>query len=291
MADPEDAEQTDEDAEQTDWDEVAARAWAVGTGAALGLPFGPLGVVGGAIAGALLEPVALNLLRFLSADAQRRSGEALSAACEASGLSAEDTLSRMFSDEKFRLLAGTAMVAAAHTTLEDKVRTLGRSLASGLLASDDAAIDIEQMIMLALADLEAPQLALLDLLVAWRPPQTGDETSPIRLDIPEHSHSQPSGREWSVNQRKWYVHAIQTYRPRLTPVFSSLVGTLERHGLVTYESNVDDSSAIRDESYDPELQRPYVEPTELGEHVWLRFYRAGMNLPHVWVASPPSPKG
>jgi hypothetical protein len=36
----------------------------------------------------------------------------------------------------------------------------------------------------------------------------------------EDSHSQPVDREWSG-----------TYRPRLTPVFASLAGTLQRHGL------------------------------------------------------------
>ena len=72
MTDSEDAEQLDEDAEQSDWIEVAAKAWAAGTGAALGLPFGPAGALGGAIAGTLLEPVARNLLQYLSADAKRR---------------------------------------------------------------------------------------------------------------------------------------------------------------------------------------------------------------------------
>ena len=49
------------------------------------------------------------------------------------------------------------------------MRTLGGSLAAGLLAEDDATIDTEQMIIAAIADIEAPQLAMLDLLVAWRP--------------------------------------------------------------------------------------------------------------------------
>ena len=74
-------------------------------------------------------------------------------------------------------------------------------------------------------------------------------------------------------------------------LFHGLVGTLQRHGLAIYESNVDNSSALRLESYKPDMQRPYVEPTELGEHVWLRFYKAGANVPDVWTASALSLEG
>jgi hypothetical protein len=304
MADDADSEQTD------DWAALAAKVWAAGTGAALGLPFGPPGAIGGAALGALLEPVARNLLKYLSGDARRRSGEVLSAACEASEFSTEDTLARMFSDEKSRLLAGTAIVAAAHTAWEDKVRTLGSSLASGLLASDDAEVDIEQMIMLAIADLEAPQLALLDLLVAWRPPLTVGERDPVRLDIPEYSHSRLRDRGWSVNERKWQNQLIRLYRPRLAPVLSSLVGSLQRHGLALFEDNsdreieqlkeaVENEATRRDqEQRSGRRQRRSMtafkvepvpgtwEPTELGEQVWLRFRDAGAKVPDVWASSP-----
>jgi hypothetical protein len=112
----------------------------------------------------------------------------------------------------------------------------------------------------------------------------------IRFDIHEDLHSESFARGWGVGPRKWYVPVIQDCRPRLTPVFHGLVGTLERHGLAIYESNVDNSSALRLESYNRNMQRPYVEPTELGEHVWLRFYRAGANVPDVWTAPAPAPE-
>ena len=55
-------------------------------------------------------------------------------------------------------LTGFALSAATRTVWEDKVRTLGRSLASGLLAEDNAEIDTEQMIIAAITDIEGPQL-------------------------------------------------------------------------------------------------------------------------------------
>jgi hypothetical protein len=318
MTDSEDAEQTaDEGAEQTDWAEVTARAWALGTGAALGLPLGPPGFVGGAIAGALLEPLALKLLQYLSGDAKRRSGEALSAACGASGVSAEETLSRMFSDEKFRLLAGTAMIAAAHTAWEDKVRTIGRSLATGLLASDEAEVDAEQMILSAIADMEAPHVALLDLFVACRPPIYSGEPGIVRLEIPEYSHSRSFNGEWDAHERKWARRIILEYRPRLAPVFPSLVGTLQRHGLAFFEDNsdreikqlqkaVEQEAARRDQerrgggtgstprrsstAFNVRTVPGTWEPTELGEQVWLRFHEAGTNIPDVWLQPATDPQ-
>jgi hypothetical protein len=59
------------------------------------------------------------------------------------------------------------------------VRTLGRSLASGLLADDNAKIDTEQMIIAAITDIEGPQLAMLELLVCWCPCQWELEPSLI----------------------------------------------------------------------------------------------------------------
>jgi hypothetical protein len=237
----------------------------------------------------MLVPVAEQVLREVGMDGRRRSGEALAAACEASGLSAEDTVRRALSNDKSRLLSATAIVAATHTAWEDKVRTLGRSLASGLLAADDAEVDSEQMIMAAIADMEAPHLALLDLLVAWYPIELAEETQTIRFDIRELPwYSKPFSITWSVGPRKWYVPAIKDCRPRLAPVFHGLVGTLERHGLAVYESNVDNSESLRLQSYNPHKQRPYAVPTMLGEHVWLRFYKAGANVPDVWTAPAPS---
>jgi hypothetical protein len=316
MTDSEDAEQSaNEEAEQTDWVEVAAKAWAAGTGTALGLALGPVGSVGGAIAGVFLEPFALKLLQYLNGDAKRRSGEALSAACEASGLSTEQTLSRMFSDEKFRLLSGTAMIAAAHTAWEDKLRTIGRSLASGLLASDEAEIDEEQMILSAIADMEAPHVALLDLFVAYRPPMYSGEPDVVRLEIPEYSYSRSLNGTWDALDRKWEKRIVLHYRPRLASVFPSLVGTLERHGLALFEDNsdreikqlqkaVEQEAARRDQegrggSFPPRRSTGAFkvrnvpgtwEPTELGELVWRRFHQAGTNIPDVWLQSAADPQ-
>ena len=85
------------------------------------------------------------------------------------GVPVEEMEERINASERTELLTGFALSAASRTAWEDKLRTLGRSLASGLLAEDDATIDTEQMIIAAITDIEGPQLAMLELMVAWRP--------------------------------------------------------------------------------------------------------------------------
>lgn len=295
------------DAEQPDWAEAIAKALAVGAGAAAGLPLGPPGLVGGAVAGALLEPVVVQLLQRVGIDGKRRSGEALAAAFEATGLPLKETLSRMSSDEQFRLLTGTAIIAAAHTAWEEKVQTLGRSLASGLIAVDEPEINVEELIMSAIADIEGPHLALLDLLVSWRPPRTSGEVDPVPLDISGYSYSRRHDRAWDVGWRKWYLEEIRQHRPRLAKVFTGLIGTPQRHGLAAYETNASDVIKKLSYTFQKDVNRleqqqrtgrrrsrpaaagivqPVTgtwEPTEFGEEVWLRFRAAGAKVPDVWA--------
>ena len=167
-------------------------------------------------------------------------------------------------------MTGFALNAATRTAWKDKVRTLGRSLASGLLADDNAKIDTEQMIIAAIADIEGPQLALLELLVCWQnhPRDTGEPLISTPLDPSSESHIR-DGR-WRVADRKWSVRYIDHARPSLAPIVPSLIGTLQRHGLTVRNDPV---------TY-------WWEPTELGEQVFLRFRDAGTDLPDVWSSGP-----
>jgi hypothetical protein len=290
--------------------ERTAQAVAAAVGALVGLPFGPLGAVVGAATGPMLEPVAAEIIYLIGQAGKRRGGEALAETCEGTGLPVEETLSRIFSDDKSQLLGATAVFSAMRTAWEDKVRTLGRSLASGLLASDDAAVDIEQLIMSAIGDMEGPHLALLDLLVAWEPIRFMGDTSPTKLDIPSYSYTNGT---WNVGWRKWTAREIGEYRPRILPVLPGLLGTLQRHGLALFESNSGDAIrrldyAFREDRRQRQVERngprprmgsiqsirpaaPTWEPTELGEQVWLRFHAAGANVPDAWLtSSTPSPE-
>ena len=107
---------------------------------------------------------------------------------------------------------------------------LGRSWRSGLLAEDNAKIDTEQMIIAAITDIEGPQRAMLELLVAWWPGRKSEPLISGPLDLPMSPTREPCNGNWHVLGRvapPLIAHA----RPNFSPLAPSLLGTLQRHGL------------------------------------------------------------
>jgi hypothetical protein len=290
------------------------RSAAAASGALLGgLMAGPLGAVVGAGLGPILEPLVSGFWAELSESARQRQTSVLFWAVR-NGVPVDEMENRINASDRTQLLTGLALSAASRTAWEDKVRTLGRSLASGLLADDNATIDAEQMIIAAIADIEGPQLAMLEFLVAWRRSRYLPE--PLingPLDLPKESHSQTSDGSWSVVWREWPMQLIAHARPRLAPLAPSLLGTLQRHGLVvqndmTGEAIENYGQALEKKIADYEQQRiagthrlrrppnvinpaklapgPTWSPTELGEQVYLRFRDAGTKLKDVWSSGP-----
>jgi hypothetical protein len=58
-------------------------------------------------------------------------------------------------------LAAVVVAAASETIVEAMIRVLGRALATGALASDDAVVEEQRFLVDFLADLEAPHIRLL----------------------------------------------------------------------------------------------------------------------------------
>ena len=143
-------------------------AAAAAAGAVLGSIAGP----GGAIAGVWLGPKLKRWVRGvwaeLSESARQRQTDVLFWAIR-EGVPVDEMEARIKASKRTELLTGLALDAAWQTAWDDKLHTLGRSLASGLLAEDDPTIDTEQMIIAAIADIEGPHLAMLELLVRWAP--------------------------------------------------------------------------------------------------------------------------
>jgi len=172
------------------------------------------------------------------------------------------------------------------------------------MASDEAEIDVEQLIMAAIADIEAPHLALLDLMVDWRPPRVVGEQGAMKLDIADNSNVEP----WMQGWRTWTVPEIQRYRPRFSTVLNGLLGTLERHGLVFFDFDAVSSLRQMEDSFTSDVRRleeqqrtgrsrpapvrrgvrPPIgrwKATELGELVWRRFHSAGVVAPDAWSSA------
>jgi hypothetical protein len=305
---PEDADDADDKKERR------RRAVAAASGAFLGaVVAGPAGVILGAGLGPLLEPLIQGVWTELAEAVKRRHLRMLESTVEA-GVPVDELGKRINASERTQLLTGSALSAAGRTAWEDKVRTLGRSLASGLLAEDDATIDTEQMIIAALADIEAPQLAMLELLVAYRPGRhTAEPLVSGPLDLPKDSHHLPYSKNWGVAWRDWSRGQIEHARPKLAPLTPALLGTLQRNGLAVQNDNADETverlrkavESAFNEMYayvragggysargGPKLsargvaQEPSWSPTELGEQVFLRFRDAGTELEDVWTSGP-----
>jgi hypothetical protein len=309
------AEAADDNRDDDERRDRKQRAAAAAAGALLGgVVAGPVGAAVGAGLGPLLEPLVKGVWAELSESARQRQTDVLFWATH-NGVPVDEMKERINASERAQLLTGVALSAASRTAWEDKVRTLGRSLASGLLADDDSRIDTEQMIIAAIADIEGPQLAMLELLVAWRPSRNVAEpliSGP--LDLPRESHSRKSDGSWDAIWREWPRELIAHTRPNLAPLAPSLLGTLQRHGLVVqndktgeaiekyaqaFEKKLGDqyrsegrAGAFRPSSV-PRVPNPAAlapeptwSPTELGEQVYLRFRDAGTNLPEVWTSGP-----
>jgi hypothetical protein len=283
-------------------------------GALLGTAIaGPLGGVIGAGLGPKLKRLVMGVGAELSESVRKRQTDVLFWAIR-EGIPVDEMEARINASKRTELLTGVALDAAARTAWEDKVRTLGHSLAAGLLAKDNATIDTEQMIIAAITDIEGPQLAMLELLVAWRPGRNVAEP-PISgpLDLPRESHSRTSDGSWDVIWREWPRQLIAYARPNLAPLAPSLLGTLQRHGLVfqdakTGEAIEEYAQALEKQIAEYEQQRatgnhrfrrtpgvlnpaklapePTWSPTELGEQVFLRFRDAGTKLEDVWSSGP-----
>lgn len=161
------------------------------------------------------------------------------------------------------------------------------------------------MILASINDIEGPQPCLLDLIVSSEPPRD-NELSPRQVLVPDYSYSMPLYGGWYWGNREWPESQICIARPRLAPILESLIGTLERHGLVRWDDDSGEtlerlrqqfrSDAERAKILGYELPPERIEPgsqvtedpkplpTELGEQVWIRFRDAGANVPDAWTS-------
>jgi hypothetical protein len=282
--------------------------------AALVLAGERLGGASGAVLAAAGTPYAEEFLRRALAefksDAQKRATELLESTAEASECDEAELADRISDSERTRLLTATVTASAVNTAWPPKVHALGRALADGLIAADEAEINIADLVIPAMTDMERPHLSLLELLVRWAPyPSEGQLQHPVEhQQFPVHktragfSAGDFTNSGWTIGQRKWNAYQIEQARPALRTILTGLLGTLQRHGLIQQYDDTPGilarfSERIREESSRSGIKagqritarsllpptisemdalgvasQPRWSPTELGEHV-LGFYR------------------
>jgi hypothetical protein len=161
----------------------------------------------------------------------------MEAAGEVTGLGREQLADLAGQSERTRHLADVAVQAAADSFWPDTVRAIGRAFAAGLLATDEAQVDLRQHALEVMADLGRLHVNLLELLVKNEPDWTLEAIVAVPQRIPSYVDMYLGGERpdnpkvWSAGQRKWTVPQICAVRPQLQPVLLSLLGAPQQHGL------------------------------------------------------------
>ncbi|MGH9252022.1 MAG: hypothetical protein ACRD0W_21270, partial [Acidimicrobiales bacterium] len=111
-----------------------------------------------------------TFLEYMQDAGQRAWSRVKAASDEAADVfgDAEQLLERISSDDRLLWLLDTTVDAAARASTEQKARALGRALAEGALASDDARIDEAQFMARVLADVETIDVRVLANLSGLR---------------------------------------------------------------------------------------------------------------------------
>lgn len=271
--------------------------------AGAGIRLGPEAALALGAVGHLFESLAERAWEELRPDARQRAARVLSTAAEEIGCDDEQFGELMGSSETSRLQTGLAMDAAQRTAWPPKVGALGRVLAAGLIATDEAEVNVQDQALAAMADLERLHVILLELLVKYEPDWMPDRIMATPHRVPSYQHLFFGGdgpdnpKEWSIGRRKWTAHQIVTVRPQLRPVLTTLLGTLQRHGLAAENDSAPKALEQLDKGLVQQVNRqagqmqrgrqtrpitlretmvrnvePSWSPTELGEKV-LEYYR------------------
>ncbi len=250
----------------------------------------------GAFAGPYLELLLRRSFAEFGADAQERVRQMMASACDAAECTEAELEERLLKTEQTRLLNVNAILAAAGTAWPPKVVALGRVLAAGLIAEDEADVNLQEFALAAMAEMERPHVMLLDLLVRYEPEVVwGVGWKAVSHRIPSYQSPYVAGGGelfWSVGHRIWTLGQIEDARPRLTPALTGLLATLRSHGLVQEQDRAPETAKQlaeelakqvnrqagqnqrRKTSKPPTLQVPTVRsvkehwaPTERGEQV------------------------
>ena len=210
--------------------QAAVAAVAAGIGAQLG---GTLGAAAGAGMTPYLTALVDNVLDEWRRDQRDNIADMAETAAIAARFSPEELGKRMGRSQRTRLLTATAAESAAKTAWPHKVRALGRVLADGLIADDEAKIDIAQIALTAMTDLERLHLMVLDLLANYGVVNVEEDPArgiPFRFEVKPAREVDVGDPNWIPD---WRDREILIARPQLDQAYLTIMATLQRHALIT----------------------------------------------------------
>jgi hypothetical protein len=179
---------------------------------------GPAGVPIGELFVAGVTPVALQVLERSRQRANTwrtvAAARALSEALDQVSGDAERFMART-DDPRRALLVDLALGAAGRTAYDDKVVALGRLLGRAVEEPDDAKLDEQAALMAAVADIEAPHVAVLGRM------------RPARMITPDARKPNVQRSSHAYSRRE-----LAGLFPQYGAALDSVLAVLERHGLV-----------------------------------------------------------
>ena len=232
--------------------QAVVAAVAAGIGAKLG---GTLGAAAGAGMTPYLTALVDGVLDEWRKDQRDNIADMAETVATTAGFSPEELGERMGRSQRTRLLTATAAEGAAKTAWPHKVRALGRVLADGLIADDEAKIDVVQLALTAMTDLERPHLMVLDLLANYGVVDAEEDPGkgiPFSFEI---KSARDLDRDVDVGDPNWIPdwrdREILIARPQLDQAYLSIMATLQRHALIAqnrYRTNAWATTDLGDRS-------------------------------------------
>ena len=195
---------------------LAGQVVAKGIGAGAGLLIaGPVG----AVVGAMVTPVLERIIH----EGNRRSAEnvyrLIAEAADVADVSADRMAEMLDEDDRYLAISASAVQAALTNLNEQKVTALARALGDGL--RDEAKLDMSWLIVLALTDLETPQVRALARFAEY----------PTDLELEDEY----PGDALAVSESPLRKDRMRFSRSLPAPILSTLV----RHGLVSQTAGWD----------------------------------------------------
>ena len=187
--------------------QMAVGAIGAAFAAGLGCVFLPAGPLAAAAAGAMLTPYTTRLVELAAAEWQRKSELVAETAVAASGLADDEFCARLSGNPELLALMQKILWDASVSGSEHELRMLGQLLGGAVKDRGDR-LDEAQVLVAALADLEAPHVVVLDVLTGPSP-------------------GEPSGPGW------WLPAQVQANTPMDPEFVLGCLNALTRHGLAT----------------------------------------------------------
>lgn len=213
--------------------EIAVASLGATLAALLGAATGPLAP----FTAAAITPLTTRMMELIFAEWGRKNNVVAAAALQASGLDADEFSGILAGDPAMMGLAQRILWVASITGNEHKLRVLG-GLLGGAVASRGDKLDETELIVAALADIDAPHTAVLEVLTQPAPndkkygrkaaeEERGSETHPGPR-IPPH---RDSGEPMAYEPSSWLPEQIQDQLPIAPGFVDACLSVLTRHNL------------------------------------------------------------